>query len=68
MMRAYQGIDIGEVSKLRRPSGRPEIELSGWAATAAAKRRVAQRSLSFADTSGFAVATVLLLANSAGEG
>ncbi|MFI5165797.1 MAG: hypothetical protein ACHQQS_04180 [Thermoanaerobaculales bacterium] len=68
MMRAYQGIDIGEVSKLRRPSGQPKLRLSGWAATAAAKRRVAQRSLSIADTSGFAVTTVLLLANSAREG
>ena len=59
---------FGEIEVLRRRSGQPELALSGWAAKVARKRCLAHTSLSIAHSGGFAVATVLLLAEPDREG
>ena len=60
------GGGLGEIEVARRPSGRPELALSGWAARVARVRGVTGSSVSISHSAGFAVAAVVLVAG--GEG
>ena len=57
------GIDhlFQEIEVVPTPSGKPEIALSGWAAKIAKRRKIAQTSVSISHTSGYAMASVILV-------
>jgi len=57
------GIDhlFQEIEVVSTPSGKPEISLSGWAAKIAKRRKIGQVSVSISHTSGYAVASVILI-------
>ena len=59
------GIDhlFQEMEVVSRPSGKPEISLSGWAERIAKKKNIDQASVSISHASGYAVASVILLEN-----
>ena len=62
------GIDhlFQEIEVVSRPSGKPEISLNGWAAKIAGRKKIDQASVSISHTSGYAVASVILLENGSG--
>ena len=57
------GIDhlFQEIEVVSTPSGKPEISLSGWAAKIAKRRKIGQVSVSISHTSGYAMASVILI-------
>jgi holo-[acyl-carrier protein] synthase len=58
---------LGSVELVRRPSGRPELVLSGWVRAQARRRRVSQSVVSLSHTGDVAVASVILVADEARE-
>ena len=58
---------LGSVRVVRRPSGRPVLELAGFVAGQAMRRGVRQRTVSISHTCGVAVASVVLLAETREE-
>jgi holo-[acyl-carrier protein] synthase len=59
---------LGAVEVVRRPSGRPELALSGWVAAQARRLRVGQSTVSLSHTGDVAIASVILVADSDAEG
>ena len=57
------GIDhlFQEIEVVSNPSGKPEISLSGWAAKIAKRKKIDQTSVSISHTSGYAMASVILV-------
>jgi holo-[acyl-carrier protein] synthase len=62
------GIDhlFQEIEVVSRPSGKPEISLNGWAAKIARRKKIDRPTVSISHTSGYAVASVILLENGSG--
>ncbi len=61
------GIDaiFQEIEVIPTASGKPEISVRGWAEKMAKKRKVSQCSVSISHTAQYAVATVILVGDSA---
>lgn len=68
------GLGIGEglgalraVEVIRRPSGRPELSLSGWVERRSRQLGVSEINLSFSHTGNYAVASVVMLTRAGQE-
>ena len=59
---AGMGHCLREVEIIRRPSGRPQLSLSGWAAAVSRRKGICQQSVSISHTDSAAVASVVMVA------
>lgn len=63
MSSAGMGHSLLEVEITRKPSGRPELLLSGWAASVSKRKKICQHTVSISHTDSAAVASVVMVAN-----
>ena len=54
---------LQEIEITRRPSGRPELSLSGWTATVSRRKGICQHTVSISHTDSAAVASVVMVAD-----
>jgi holo-[acyl-carrier protein] synthase len=57
------GHSLKEIEIIHRPSGRPELSLSGWAATVSKRKKICQHTVSISHTDSTAVASVVMVAD-----
>jgi holo-[acyl-carrier protein] synthase len=60
---AGMGHSLKEIEIIRRPSGRPELSLSGWAASVSKRKKICQHTVSISHTDSAAVASVVMVAD-----
>ncbi len=60
---AGMGHCLREVEITRRPSGRPELSLSGWTAAVSSRKGICQQSVSISHTDSTAIASVVMVAH-----
>ena len=57
------GHGLKEIEIIRRPSGRPELSLRGWAASVYKRKKIYQHTVSISHTDNAAVASVVMVAD-----